>query len=54
MNNRSAAPFIAMENGSAEAIRFFRRRAHVSPESRACAPHPIDLPWYLPEVDFSV
>jgi hypothetical protein len=42
------------DGGSAEAIRVFRRRARVWPETGACAPHPIDLPWYLPGMDFSV
>jgi hypothetical protein len=55
MSNRSAVSFIVIGTADRpEAIRFFRRRARVWPETGACAPHPIDLPWYLPGMDFSV
>jgi hypothetical protein len=55
MSKRSAVPFIAI--GTADQPKrsaFSRRRVHVWPETGAYAPHPIGLPWYLPEMDFSV
>jgi hypothetical protein len=49
----SSAVHCDRDDGS-EAIRVFRRRTRVWPETGACAPHPIDLPWYLPGMDFDV
>jgi len=54
MSNRSAVSFIAIGRVSRSDPRLPAKRAlHASSETGACAPHPIDLPWYLPGMDFS-